>query len=824
MNKASSTNKSDPKTKNKSKSKKRKKGRIFRNILLSLFFIALTLLVVAGGYAYAIIKNAPDLDVNSVLNLSQPSTLYDNDGNVIDTVHSDEERRIIPFKDMPDNLKNAYVSIEDERFYEHSGVDVKRILGSVLIDVKNKVSGKSGLHGGSTLTQQLLKNTILTNEVSLNRKIKEAYLATRLEKLLSKDQILEAYLNTIPLGGKIYGVEAASMYFFGKPAKELNLIQCAYIAGLTQAPSYYSAYNPTMQKDPTPYLNRTKTVVTKMKDLGKISQADYDQAIKDIDGKKFEFKTQTISYKLNYEWFSNPVISQVKKDLKEQLKLSDDEVSKLIANGGLKIYTTMDKELQDYTQSVLDDRNNFNVGNPEVLDENGIPKLQAAAVIMDYHTGEVKAMVGGRKEPKAANSLNRAYNVLKPIGSSTKPLTVYGPGIDMKLINPATGINDAPIPKEIGMKYSTDGKAYDPRNQSRNDFSGLISIREGLRYSKNIVAVLTEDKVGIKNGVAYGEKFGLKYNNQSRTSIASVALGQFNNDPSDPDGGNPYKMAAAYGTFGNNGTYTEGILYTKVQDATGKVLLEKKPETRSVLSPQASYITYDLLKEPVEHYTASHAKWGSMPVAGKTGTTTENKDLWFAGLTPYLSAAIWVGYDVPTEIKGESGAVVTPIWGKIMEKAHEGLADKEIPVPSGIKKMALCSLSGKIPTDLCSKDPRGSKVVEDWVIDGAEPTETCDVHVSAKVNKLNNKLATDNTPKELVEERVFIKKPWNTDNSYVKDAQYILPTEQDDYTVQPTKSPTTGVPVQGNQPANNNDSNVDLDGNETNNTGKPKNN
>ena len=158
-----------------------------------------------------------------------------------------------------------------------------------------------------------------------------------------------------------------------------------------------------------------------------------------------------------------------------------------------------------------------------------------------------------------------------------------------------------------------------------------------------------------------------------------------------------------------------------------------------------------------------------------------------------------------------------------MEKANEGLADKEIPVPSGIKKMALCSLSGKIPTDLCSKDPRGSKVVEDWVIEGAEPTDTCDVHVSAKVNKLNNKLATDSTPKELIEERVFIKKPWNTDNSYVKDAQYTLPTEQDDYTVQPTKSPTTGVPVQGNQNNSNNNSNIDLDGNETNNTGKPKN-
>lgn len=774
MGKTISNRRKNSKQKNKSG-----KGKILNTILLSLSFILLTIFIVAGGYTYAVIESAPDLNVNSVLNLSQPSTLYDSKGNLIDNVHTDVERYVISLQDMPDNLKNAYVAIEDERFYEHSGIDIKRILGSVIIDIKNKIQGKSGLHGASTLTQQLLKNTILTNEISINRKIKEIYLAIKLESLLTKDQIMEAYLNTIPLGGKLYGVEAASMYYFGKPAIELNLIQCSYIAGITQAPSYYSAYSTAMTKDPTPYLNRTKTVVQKMKDLGKITDAEYNQAIEDINNKKFDFKTQVVSYKLNYEWFSNPAIAQVKKDLKEQLKLSDDEASKMLANGGLKIYTTMDKELQDYTQSVLDNRSNFKVGNAEVLDENGIPKLQASAVIMDYHTGEVKVMVGGRKEPKTANSLNRAYSVLKPIGSATKPLTVYGPAIDMKAINPASGFDDAPIPQSIGMKYASGGKAYDPHNQQRNDYSGLIPVREALRKSKNIVAVLVEDKIGMKNGIAYGEKFGLKYNSQSKGSIASVALGQFNNDPENPDGGNPYVMAAAYGTFGNGGTYTEGILYTKVEDSSGKVILDNKPETKYIMSAQASYITYDLLKEPVENYTAAPAKWGSMPVAGKTGTTTDNKDLWFAGLTPYLSAAIWVGYDVPTEIQGESGSVVTPIWGKIMAKAHEGLPDKEIAVPSGIKKMNLCSLSGKIPTNLCSNDPRGSKVVSDWIIEGAEPAETCDVHVAAKVNYTNNKLATENTPAELVQEKVFIKKLYIT-SSLVKDFPYILPVQQDD--------------------------------------------
>jgi len=263
MNKTISNRRKNSKPKNKSG-----KGKILNKILLSLSFILLTIFIVAGGYTYAVIESAPDLNVNSVLNLSQPSTLYDNKGNLIDNVHTDVERYVISLQDMPDNLKNAYVAIEDERFYEHSGIDIKRILGSVIIDIKNKIQGKSGLHGASTLTQQLLKNTILTNEISINRKIKEIYLAIKLESLLTKDQIMEAYLNTIPLGGKLYGVEAASMYYFGKPTKELTLIQCAYIAGITQAPSYYSAYSTAMTKDPTPYLNRTKTVVQKMKDLG----------------------------------------------------------------------------------------------------------------------------------------------------------------------------------------------------------------------------------------------------------------------------------------------------------------------------------------------------------------------------------------------------------------------------------------------------------------------------------------------------------------------------------------------------------------------------
>ena len=767
-------NKENKKPKNKSK-KKKKSRKVFKTIALSIGFIILTGIIVACGYAYAIIKSAPELDVNSVLSLSEPSAIYDSNEQLIDTVHTEEERYVVSLNNMSDYLKNAYVSIEDERFYDHIGIDLRRIAGAAFTDVKNKLTGKSGLHGASTLTQQLLKNTILTNDVTMERKLTEMYLATKLEKILQKDQILEAYLNTIPLGGKLYGVEAASMYYFGKPAVQLNLIQSAYIAGITQAPSYYSAYTEKMQNDPTPFINRTKTVLSKMKDLGKISDEEYNQAISTLDEKKrdaYEFKTQKISYKLNYEWFVNPAISQVKKDLKEQLKLSDAEISKMLVNGGLKIYTTMDRSLQDHAQSVLDNEDTLSkFGRSSEKNDKGVYTLQASAVVMDYRTGQVKAMIGGRGE-QDANSLNRAYSILKPIGSSTKPLTVYAPAIDLKMVNPATGFNDAPLPTEFQNKYKGNGEPYNPKN-SPNQYSGIIPIRVALRESKNVVAVQVEDKIGLKNGIAYGEQFGLTYADASK-NIAAVALGEFDSDPKNPDGGNPFILAQAYGTFGNSGIYTEGALYTKVVDATGKTILTKTPKTKTILSAQAAYITYDLLKEPVENYSSGKAKFGAMPVQGKTGTTSSSKDLWFAGLTPYLSGAVWVGYDKPEALGAGSGYVAT-LWGKIMEKAHEGLEVKDIPQPSGIHKMALSSLSGKLPSEGTARDPRGSKIVTDWVIDGSEPTETDDSYVIAKVNKLNGKLATASTPANLIEERVFIK------GATGPDAKYAPPTELDDY-------------------------------------------
>lgn len=769
------------KNKNSGKNSKKKKNqpkykKILKGTFLGILIAGLLCFVVGLGYVFAIIKSTEPLDVNAVLTLNEPSMIYDSEGQYIDNLPTQEERYKVKLDEMSKYLKDAYISIEDERFYKHPGVDIKRTLGSALRSAKYFFTGSGNVQGGSTLTQQLIKNTLLTNDVKIERKIREIYLSLKLESKLTKDQILEAYLNTIPLGGKIYGVEAASKYYFEKSAKDLTLPEAAFIAGLTQAPSAYSPYDPENIADPTIYLDRTKTVLMKMRDLGYITQEEYDEAYAFTDANQFAFSQTVINYKINYEWFVYPALDQVRRDLKDVYKYTDEEVDRLFATGGLKIYTTMDRKMQDSTQAVLNDRNSIQqldiYANPEVTDENGTPALQAAAVIMDYRTGQIKAMVGGRGE-QPARSTNRAYYALRSIGSTTKPLTVYGPAIDTKTITAGTVLDDAGLPSSIQSKYG----GYNPANWNKVS-DGLITARQSIALSKNVPTVLIEDKLGIETGLAYGEKLGLVYSEESK-GIATISLGEFTEAEANPDGGNPYILASAFGSFGNNGLYTEPILYTKVVDATGKVILEPKLNQTQVFSPQTAYIMRDLLKGPLS-FDGSLAKIPNMPVIGKTGTTSNVTDFLFAGLTPYYSGAVWIGYDNRSAMGGASySSSAASLWGAVMAPIHENLEYKEFDGnPGGVTSVAICKDSGKRPTDLCNKDPRGSRVYNELFIAGTEPTGVCDVHVTAKVNKNNNKLATENTPKNLIEERVFIKKA--NPSSGTADYQYVLPTEKDD--------------------------------------------
>ena len=766
---------------NKSKKKKIKKKpskvkRFFKYSFLTIFIVGLILGVAGVGYIVSVVKTTPPLDMNAILNLSQASMLYDDKGDYIDNLPTTEERYIVKSSDIPKNLMNAYIAIEDERFMEHNGIDIKRIISSIVGNIRYLLTGDGGPQGGSTLTQQLLKNTILYSEASnesthldsINRKIKEITLALQLDKQLDKNEILTAYLNTIPLGGHAYGVEAASRYYFDKNVNDLTLIECAYIAGITQAPTSYSAFNTGATNYPNTYIDRTNTVLTKMNELGFINEEEFASATTQVTANEFAFSSAETDFKVNQEWFVYPALDQVKKDLMKKYKYTEDEVNNLFVNGGLKIYTTLDTALQNKVQSILDNRANIAVdGSTEKLDENGVPLLQASATIMDYRTGEVKVLIGGRGE-QLPDSINHAYFDYKSIGSTTKPLTVYGPALDTKSITAGSPIDDSPVSSTILNKYNYGSTI--PQNVNGSCL-GFITAREAIRYSKNLTSIKTVDKIGLQTALDYGKKSGLVFAKNSET-MAALATGEYYNASDNRDGGNTTILASAYGAFGNNGVRTEPMLYTRVEDSTGKVLLEKEAETVKVFSPQAAYITYDLIKESV-----GYGKVSGIPTGGKTGTTENSKSFWFAGLTPYYSGSVWIGYPTPKSMNGSSNSAAT-LFNKMMTVAHEGLEYKEIQRPSGIVTASVCKDSGKIPTDLCAKDQRGDRVKTELFISGTEPKTVCDVHVEVEVNKENNKLATENTPADLLEKRVFIKKENASEKA--ADFKYVVPTEKDD--------------------------------------------
>jgi penicillin-binding protein 1A len=786
---------------NMKEKKKKKKSRIlkvFKIFFITLFSLAVLGGVAAGGITLAIIKTAPKLDLNLILTLNEPSKLYyknkENVDEFMDEAPTEEKREIVSYKDIPKNLSDAFVSIEDERFWTHNGIDLRRIAGAALIDVQKIIKKESGMHGASTIPQQLLKNTLLSDEFSFKRKIQEAYLATELVKSLPKEEILVAYMNTIGLGGNINGVQKAAQIYFNKNVQDLDLIQCAFIAGVTQNPSKYYPYSQRNKDNKSALIDRTKTVLYTMNSNGYIDEATYKNAINELDTKQIAFeplKSSKVVNKLQYEWFSRPAMDAVKKDLMAQYHYSAEEVNNLVSLGGLTIYTTMDKDLQLASENIFNDQKNFKKSE---VDGKNILQPQASAVVMDYRTGQVKAIVGGRGEQPAA-SKNRAANssFTKPTGSSLKPLAIYAPAIDTKQATAATVLEDSPISSEISNKF----QGWDPRNYNTNSFQGYVTLREALRKSTNLFAIKLEYAISIKTGASYAEKFGIPITPEEKGdgtskkpgSLAALSLGEIS-------GTNTLTMAAAYGVFGNNGMYTEPILYTKVVDRTGKIILQKNPATRKVLSPQSAYVMYDLLKEPTSGLpgsTAGSAKFGNMPAAGKTGTTSNNTDFWFTGLTPYYSGAVWIGNDVPKKDLnklGYSSSTSATLWSKLMAEAHKNLEVKDIPQPTGIKTALVCKDSGKIATDLCARDPRGNRVYEEIFIDGTLPTTLCDTHVEAKINKTNGKLATEFTPLELIESKVFIKRDY-TPSVHLDDQGSVLPSfEQDDYKPQPTPTPT----------------------------------
>ena len=731
----------------KKRKKKKNEHKALRLTLITLLVVFLFSCVSAAGIGLAMIKSAPPLDVDKVLNPSEPSVIYDDKNKLVDTVISDTYRTIVSYDEVPSNLKNAFISIEDERFFNHGGIDYKRVFGAFIRNISNKLKGRSTLQGASTITQQLIRNTLLSQEVKIKRKVQEMYLSLKLEKKVSKEKILEAYMNTIPLGGSAYGIESAAKQYFSKSVKDLNLIECAFIAGLPQSPSTF--YNAAMnQKNTERYIHRTKLVLNKMYEHKYISKGDFDKSIAYINKNKIPLKTSNINIsRLNYEWFSREIIKQVKKDLMDEYKISPTEADKTIMYGGLKIYGTMDKSLQDFSQKTLDNLD-------EILgiysnNSNGITQPEASASMIDYKTGDVKVLIGGRgKQPPL--SFNRATEFYRAPGSTIKPLTVYAPIIDTKKASAASSYNDAPVPEDIGRFYPDGGEPYNPKN-SPNIFEGKMTLREALMKSKNVVSVRLEHQLGLKTATQYGKKFGLAIDDtRDATSMAALSLGQLS-AKTGVSGTNTLGMASAYGAFGNKGDLAKPVVYKKVIDRTGKVLLENKYSSSNVITPEAAYIVYDLLKGPVSFKpgaTGSKANFGPM-TRGKTGTSDKSIDLWFCGLSPYYSASVWIGKDDYSPFNnGEFGRYIGSsdaaiVWKIIMEEAHKNLEYKDLPKPEGVTEAYVCSESGKIPSSSCPK----SSIKLEFFMKGTVPGEICDYHTGFFNKYFKNDNDKDNNKK-----------------------------------------------------------------------------
>lgn len=767
----------DTNKKGKKKNRKHPKLMLALKILAVLFVIAI--IVVAGIVAGVVFGLFGDnFDVKSLTIKNSNSVIVDQNGEFIASLNGDENREIISLDEMGQYIPKAFVSIEDERFYKHNGVDIKRTIGAT---VQYVIRGGKSSYGGSTITQQLIKNSTKENEKDWTRKVKEIVRAYQVERVMSKDQILESYLNIIPLGGggkNVHGVQVASKYYFDKKPTELSIAQSAYLAGINNAPNTYNPFkeNPNTDK----IKNRTKTVIEKMKELGYINAEECKAALEEVEN-GLEFKEGTVSNGANLDWHTESAISQILDQMVEEKGIDKETAKATLYGGGYTIYTTQNKSIQEKVQDEFNKTTYIAKGR--VKDDNGNLKhdqTQAAMVIIDQYTGYVVGCAGALGEKTVAFGTNRATTgtIAQP-GSAIKPLATIAPSLQEGIITAASVFDDAP--KSYGN--------YTPHN-SYSGYKGLLNIREMITLSSNVPEVKLLQKLTPKKSIEYMKKMGL--NMQGQDEALSLVLGGTNNNLS------PLEMAAAYAMIANGGEYIEPTFYTKILDSDGKTFMEATQKKERVLSEQNAYIEQTILEGPVEGTggTASAARISGVEVRAKTGSTNDYADRWLCGFTPYYTAATVFGYDAndePIHYTGNvTGNVAAKIWASVMKNVHKGLDSKTFEKPNGFITATVCKDSGLLATDLCRQDQRGSRAYTEIFTKGTAPTKSCDCHVKVKVCKDTGKIANEFCTN--VEEKIFITRPNSDDASWKQaaDAQYMAPTETCN---QHTKKADTEKPV-----------------------------
>lgn len=712
-----------------------------RHIFKSVMLVALVVLLVAGffgaGAVKSIIDGAPPLDLRKIEEQSETSFFYDQDGNPITEYFGVENRVWASLDEIPDKLEEAFIAIEDKRFREHKGIDLIRLGGAFINNLKG-----GHVQGASTITQQLVKTLYLTPERSYTRKIQEAYLALKLEREFSKDEILEAYLNTINFEEGNYGVKAAAKDYFGKDdMNDLTLKEMAVLAGLVRNPASYNPRRNYHGSEDRRHITeaRAELVLKAMLDNGFITQQEYETAkneelkvVKDATRLKLYDMAPFIEYAV-YEVRDAIIKLKGWENNSEGRRKADD----FIYTNGLKIYTTLDVNIQ---KAVEDTVYNWDKYPDLPEDGNPLPQPQAAAVVMD-NNGHIKAIVGGRTAPTNKRELNRAISPVM-VGSTIKPISVYGPALEEGK-SPATIYHNIPVKIE-----GWDAKQEFPKNYGGGSYTGPTTMRHGLRNSLNVVAaqVLTYD-VGFERSKTYMEGLGVDPSH-IQVNGSGLALGTSSMTP--------VELAGAYSAIANGGVYHEPISVLKVVDKDGKTIIDRTQNRvqRKVFSEATSWMLIDMMKDAVKNGTGKNALIPGMTVAGKTGTNTDFKGVVFAGFTPYYTGAVWIGHDEgkPLGDGVNGGKYAAPLWQAFMARIHEeaGLEDKDIldkgPEELGLVQKRVCKISGKLASPNCPSQD----VVVDWFKPDTVPSEVCDQHGVIQICKETGKLPGPYCPEDII--------------------------------------------------------------------------
>ena len=796
----------------KQKSLNAKSTKFGRKLLLAVMNLTLLCILAAGiigislglGVFKGIIDTSPSIENVKVTPTGFSTFVYDLEGNQIAKLISQNSNRIPVTQDMiPEDLAHAFVAIEDERFYEHNGIDIKGILRAAYVGITN---GFHFTEGASTITQQLLKNNVFTDWTSedsftesLKRKIQEQYLAIELTKSMSKDEVLLNYMNTINLGQNTLGVQAASLRYFNKSVNSLSLSECAVIAGITQNPS---RLNPISH--PEENAKRRDKVLKNMLEQGYITQTEYDTAIADDVYSRIQVVNEDAEDTLVNSYFVDALTDDVMNDLLAA-GYNETQAFTLLYSGGLKIYSTQDPHIQSICDEVFTNEENYpadtrwylnyaltvkkNNGDyenhstemfraffkeqnssynliynskeeayediesykaavvgtdAEVFDESITltPQPQVSITVQDQHTGYVVAMVGGRGTKEGSRTLNRATDTKRQPGSTFKIVAVYAPALDSAGLTLATMVNDAPFNYANGRPVS---------NWWGEEYRGLNSLRQGIIQSMNIVAVKTLTLITPQLGFDYVKNFGFttvvdreEVTVGGETQIfsdiqQSLGLGGLTRGVTNEE------LNAAYASIANGGTYIKPKLYTKVVDHDGNVILDNTlPDSRQVIKETTAWLLTDAMQDVVTSGTGASVNFGNMAIAGKTGTTSDYNDIWFSGYTPYYTATTWAGYDNNVKLrKGDERNLAKKLWRAVMSKIHEDLPSESFTMPSsGIVQATVCARSGKLPiAGLCD-----GTLATEYFAEGTVPTDSCDVHYQGSICQYSNLPACEQCP------------------------------------------------------------------------------